>query len=77
MDNNRYSVQIGSLSFSGKSIGYIISGFFLLGLLAGLLSIIHVDNPATPFWVTLPLFFANIIPVVFVVKGIRKAKEVS
>lgn len=77
MNEETNFITIGSLSFSNKSIGFIIAGCFLLGLLAGLLSVIHIDNPGTPLWMTLPILFANIVPILIIVKGLHKAEVIN
>lgn len=77
MSKKSFSLQIGSLLFEKKALSYMLFGFFLLGILAGLTSIIHIDNPDISTVVTFPLLCSMIIPVIILIKGVRKAKDVS
>ncbi|HEX6981736.1 MAG TPA: hypothetical protein VF181_03150 [Balneolaceae bacterium] len=71
------SLKIGSLQFTAESLSYIVFGFFLLGVLMGLLSIIHIDNPEVSLSVTMPLLWTAVIPMVIIGKGVRKATVVK
>lgn len=77
MSKNSFSIQIMSLKFNQKSLSYIIFGFFLLGVLMGALSITHIENPDFSAIVTMPLFWASVIPIAVIAHGIRKAKMVK
>ena len=77
MKDNSFSLQIGSLLFTRASLTYITFGGFLLGVLLGLLSIIHIDSANTSSAGTTLLLWMAVIPIVIVVKGVRKAEDVS
>jgi hypothetical protein len=71
----KFSLTIGSLKFNAKSIGIILFASLLMGILAGLYSAIHIDNPNISQAVTSPLLWAFVIPAILLIKGIRKAKR--
>jgi len=67
-----FSIQIGQLIFNKKSITTILFGFLLLGIMVGILSILHIDNPKITLTETLPLFFGTIIPTLIIISGFKK-----
>ncbi len=77
MSENSFSIRIMSLKFNQKAISHIIFGFFLLGLLIGAFSIIHIENASLSSIITMPLFWASIIPIAVIVNGIRKAEVIK
>ena len=78
MANKSISLKIGSLIFGKKSISYILFGFFLVGILVGTYSIIHIENSTLSDSITIPLLFAGlVVPVIIISKGIRKATDLS
>ncbi|PEN12714.1 hypothetical protein CRI94_11845 [Longibacter salinarum] len=77
MSDNSFSLQIGPLVLKSDAIRYIVAGVFLLGVIVGLMSIIHVDSPDASSVITMPLFWASAIPIVIIFRGIRKADVVS
>lgn len=77
MVNKSFSLKIGHLIFEKKALSYMLFGFFLLGVLVGLASIIYINHPAISFAVILPLLVAMVLPAIIFSKGVRKAKEVS
>ncbi|NGP87222.1 hypothetical protein [Fodinibius halophilus] len=77
-DTSSFSLQIGSLNFNSRSLGIITFAIFLMGILVGTYSIIHIDNPGISHSITVPVFFgAFIIPTLILFKGIRKAEKVT
>lgn len=66
-----------SLKFNQKAISRIIFGFFLLGMLIGAFSIIHIKNPTLSSVITMPLFWAAIIPIAVIASGIRKGEVIK
>ena len=77
MNDKSFSLQIGSLLFTPASLVYIVLGLFLLGVLMGLLSIIHIDNPNVSSAVTMLLLWMTAVPIGIVVKGALKARSVA
>lgn len=73
MSEESFSLQILSLNFNKRSLSYITFGCFLLGILLGVLSMIHIDNPDISLIVTTPLFWSTIIPIAIIIKGFQKA----
>lgn len=70
--DNNFSIQIGQLLFPKKSIITILFGFLVLGIMVGILSILHIDNPTITLTDTLPLFFGTIIPIFIIISGFKK-----
>lgn len=77
MDDTSFSLQIGSLLFTRASLTYIVSGVFLLGVLMGLLSIIHIDNSNVSSAVTMSLLWMTAVPIGIIGKGVGKARSVA
>lgn len=71
--DKNFSIQISQLSFNKGSIVIILLGFLLLGIMVGILSITHIDNPTTTLTDTLPLFFGIVISIYIIIKGFKKA----
>lgn len=77
MSENSFSIRIMSLKFNQKAISQVIFGFFLLGVLMGAFSIIHIGSVTFSSIIAMPLFWAAIIPIVVIVNGIRKAEIIK
>ncbi|WP_171032921.1 hypothetical protein [Fodinibius saliphilus] len=73
--DNNFFIQIGQLLFNKESTATILLGVLLLGVMVGLLSIIHINNPDTTITETLPLFFGTVIPILIIIKGFKKAVQ--
>lgn len=72
VEEEEFFLQIGSMEFNKKAIGNLLFGFFFIGLLAGVYSMVHIQNPAVPFAATLPILLGIVIPAYFITKGIRE-----
>lgn len=72
INQEHFSLQYGPLKFDKKALGNLLFGIFFIGLLAGVYSMIHFQNPSTPFAVTSPILMGLFIPVYFITKGVRK-----
>ncbi len=77
MSENSFSIRIMSLKFNQKAISRFFFGFFLLGMLIGAFSIIHIENTTLSSIITMPLFWAAIIPIAVIASGIRKGKAIK
>ena len=77
MKKESFSLILGSLRFDSKALSIIATGLFLLGLIVGIYSIYHIENPNTSIVVMLLFFAAMVIPCRIVVKGIHKAKDLN
>ncbi|HEX6981492.1 MAG TPA: hypothetical protein VF181_01920 [Balneolaceae bacterium] len=78
MEDKRFSLKLGSLLFTLPSIKYITLGLFLAGFLTGITAIIHVEYPEIAASLTVfPVFAAMLLPLYFIIKGVRKAEEVE
>lgn len=78
MDNKSFSLKIGTLVFGKESLSYIFFGFFLVGILIGTFSLVHINHPtiSEPI-ITLLLISGFVIPFILIYKGVLKAVDLS
>ena len=77
MKKESFSLILGSLKFDSKALSIIATGLFILGLIGGIYTVYHIENPNTSIVATLLFFAAMVIPGRIIVKGIHKATDLK
>ena len=73
-----FSIKIGSLIFGIESIYYILTGFFLFGMIIVAFSIMHIkDLDILGYYSTLLIISGLVITSGIIYKGIQKAEDIS
>jgi len=73
-----FSIKIGSLIFGIESIYYILTGFFLFGMIIVAFSIMHIkDLDILGSYSTLLIISGLVITSGIIYKGIQKAEDIS